>query len=112
MISFLEEKLTLAGLNSKEQADFITYWVPRLTQNEINFVRFEFNEECNRYAELEITPKPDHLVRFYMVWSPMDSATQLTLERSKFPLKSAKDLPFWNGEELKFRSKIDLQLNK
>lgn len=41
---FLEGKLSLAGLNSKEQADFITCWGPRLATKEINFLRFKFNE--------------------------------------------------------------------
>ncbi len=108
MISFLEEKLTLAGLNSKEQADFITYWVPRLTQNEINFVRFEFNEECNRYAELEITPKPDHLVRFYMVWSPMDSATQLTPRAQQISAQKREGFTVleWGGVEISLENRL------
>ena len=45
-VHFLEEKLTKAGLNSKEQADFITFWGPRLAKNKLNFVHFEFNETC------------------------------------------------------------------
>ncbi|MBC7864173.1 MAG: hypothetical protein IAF38_14445, partial [Bacteroidia bacterium] len=51
LISFFEEKLSAMGLNSKEQADFITYWVPRMGANESNFVHFIFNEEFNEYAK-------------------------------------------------------------
>ena len=40
VVSFLEKKLTDAGLSSKEQADFITFWGPKLAQNELNFVHF------------------------------------------------------------------------
>jgi hypothetical protein len=72
VISFLEEKLTAFGFNSKEKADFITFWGPQLIQNERNFVHFMFNEECNEFAELEISPKPDHMYRFYMISLPLE----------------------------------------
>ncbi len=71
VVSFLESKLTEVGLTSKEQADFITYWAPRMVQFDKTFVRFEFNEECNRYAELDISPTPDQLYRIYMGWMPI-----------------------------------------
>jgi hypothetical protein len=72
VISFLEEKLTAFGFNSKEKADFITFWGPQLIQNERNFIHFMFNEEGNEFAELEITPKPDHTYRFYMISMPLN----------------------------------------
>jgi len=66
IISFLEDKLTLAGLNSKEQADFITFWAPRMMHHKSLFIHFDFNETCNKYANLEIRPKPDNLYRIFM----------------------------------------------
>lgn len=73
VISFLEEKLTMAGLSTKEQADFITFWGPRMTQNDYNFVHFSFNEECDEFATLDITPKPDNIYRIYILTAPVNS---------------------------------------
>lgn len=73
LLSFLENSLNQMGLNSKESADFITYWYPRMSVNEKNYVHFLFNDDCNSYAELNITPKPDHIFRVGMLWSKTNS---------------------------------------
>lgn len=69
-VKFLEEKLTEAGLNSQEKADFITFWGPRLAQNKHNLVYFLFNERCDQFAQLKVTPEPENIYRIYMIWSP------------------------------------------
>jgi hypothetical protein len=71
-ISFLESKLNAAGFTSKEKADFITFWGPRIQKNELNFVRFEFNEVCDKFATLNVNPNPDTMYRLYIFFSPID----------------------------------------
>ncbi|PWL27702.1 MAG: hypothetical protein DCO96_10375 [Fluviicola sp. XM-24bin1] len=71
-VSFLEEKLTAIGFNSEERADFITFWGPKLAVNEKSLVRFEWNETCDKFADLTIEPKPDHIYRFYIFISALD----------------------------------------
>ena len=73
LLSFLESSLTRMGLNSKEQADFITYWYPRMMMNEKNNIHFLINEDCNAYAELKITPQPETIIRIGMIWSKATS---------------------------------------
>lgn len=68
-VKFFEEKLALMGLNSQEIEDYITYWCPRMSANEKNYIHFMFNEEYNKYANITIDPKPDHLFRVCMLWS-------------------------------------------
>ncbi|MFT5778212.1 MAG: hypothetical protein ACI837_001168 [Crocinitomicaceae bacterium] len=72
VVAFLEEKLTLAGFTSKEQADFITYWGPRMIQHDLSFVRFLFNESCDEFAEIKITPKPTNMYRMYILFQPTE----------------------------------------
>lgn len=98
--SFLEEKLTEAGLNSKERTDFITYWAPRLAQNENNYVRFEFNESCDRFAKLEITPKPDNLYRIYMLWFPTKTAQSISPQPIPMVKRDGFTVIEWGGQEL------------
>lgn len=69
LLSFLENSLSQMGFNSKESADFITFWYPRMMVNEKNFVKFLFNESCDAYAELKITPQPENIFRIGMVWT-------------------------------------------
>ena len=72
-VQFLEKQLDTFGFTSKEKADFITYWAPQMMNNENNLVHFVLNEGANQFAELSITPKPDHLYRFYLVWSNVEN---------------------------------------
>lgn len=73
LLPFLEASLSKMGLNTKEQADFITYWYPRMMLNEKNNIHFLINEECNAYAELKITPQPETIIRIGMIWSKATS---------------------------------------
>lgn len=62
-ISFLEEKLTIIGLNAKERNEFIMYWLPVLENNGKSLVYFELTEERDAYSKIIINPKPDSLLR-------------------------------------------------
>lgn len=62
-INFLEEKLSIIGLNDREKNEFIMYWLPVLEKNNRSLVYFELTEERNRYNKLIINPKPDSLLR-------------------------------------------------
>ena len=102
VIQFLEEKLTALGFNSKEKADFITFWGPRLAQNELNFVRFEYGEECcDKYAKLMISPKPTTINRVYMSWMKIDVEIPLE-EQVILPLpRNGFNVLEWGGFEVK-----------
>ncbi len=67
----LESKLTAFGLNSKERADFMTFWAPQMLVHDYVYFRFEINDACNEYAELMISPTPDVVNRLYMIWCPI-----------------------------------------
>ena len=77
-ISFLEDKLTLFGLTSEEQADFITFWGPIMAKNEQNLVRFEWNENCDKFCDLNISPQPDNLYRIYIFIAPLEGDLTIT----------------------------------
>ena len=62
-IKFLEEKLSIIGLNAKERNEFIMYWLPIMEKNGKNLVYFELTNEREASNKLIITPKPDSLLR-------------------------------------------------
>lgn len=100
--TFLEEKLTAMGLNTKEQTDFITFWGPRMSAAEKGFAQFIFNTDYDRIATLNITPAPNAIFRVYLLWTPLDGATELhpqaqqmeSVDRSRFYVIE------WGGSEL------------
>ena len=67
---FLERMLEKMGLNEKERNDFIVYWLPYLENNSYNLISFQFNN-YTELAQLNIEPKPDHLIRIFMVSKPI-----------------------------------------
>lgn len=108
VVSFLEEKLSEVGLTSKEQADFITYWGPRLAKNDLNFVHFEFNESCDRYADIDISPMPDHINRIYMIWGVVSEKHAIEAQEMKPFNRNGFDVLEWGGQE----SHIDQRIVK
>jgi hypothetical protein len=97
-ISFLEAKLNAAGFTSKEKADFITYWGPLIQKNELNFVRFEFNETCDKFAELNITPTPDHIYRLYIFFSPIEAAFEVQEQHIPKMNRNGFTVLEWGGQ--------------
>lgn len=68
LVSFLESSLTKFGFTSKERADFITYWIPNMKDATNLYIYLLFNEACDEFATLDISPEPDQIARFYMLW--------------------------------------------
>lgn len=97
-ISFLEDKLSTFGLTAAEQADFITFWGPKIAQSPQNLIRFEWNETCDKFADLTISPQPDHVYRVYIFVAPLDGILDIqpqvipTMDRSGFTVLE------WGGQ--------------
>lgn len=104
VLPFLDSILTHLKLNQKEKTDFITYWGPRLVQKEYCFVQFQVNEVCNQFAQYEISPKPDHFNRLYLLFSNLDIVPEnlKTQKQNLEPfLRDGFTLIEWGGIELK-----------
>lgn len=101
-VTFLDESLTAFGMNSKEKADFITFWGPQLQKNDQNFIHFVLNEEAEIFADLMITPKPDRVYRFYMVYHNADGMTMSEVQQQAIPAmdRSGFTVLEWGGTEI------------
>lgn len=76
-IEFLEEKLTVIGLNDKERNEFIMYWLPILEKNGKSLVYFELTDSRENYNRLIINPKPDALLRMAIHVKKVDKKTNI-----------------------------------
>jgi hypothetical protein len=102
LLNFLEKTLTTMGLSTSEQQDYITYWYPLMCKNEKNYVHFLFNEEYNEYANISITPKPDHMFRVFMLWTNADSMNEIQLKEQVIPTFKHEGFTVveWGGSQL------------
>jgi hypothetical protein len=103
VISFLDSTLSSMNFNSKEKADFITYWGPRLIQHNYNFIRFVVQEDANQFAHYEINPKPSSFNRFYILFTGFEEfpAELKSFTQNLKPFfRSGFDILEWGGMEL------------
>ncbi|MEO9533267.1 MAG: hypothetical protein ABJG68_10035 [Crocinitomicaceae bacterium] len=74
LTSFFETKLKEMGLNAIEMTDFITYWVPALSEKEFCFIQFLVDEDYDsEICSLEMNPAPESSKRIFLLASPLDS---------------------------------------
>ena len=100
-IKFLEEKLEVLGLNEREAEEFIVYWLPKLESNKYNFIRFQTEEEINNNMPLEITPKPDTIIRIVMEFKGIENPIQIQEQKLSTPGREGPTVVEWGGTEIK-----------
>ncbi len=96
-ITFLEEKLSLIGLNDREKNEFIMYWLPVLEKNNKNVVYFELTNSRQKYNKLIINPKPDSMLRISMHVKKVNKEVDIKEEKlTKFERKGFTVIE-WGG---------------
>lgn len=98
-VSFLEEKLSILGLNSKETADFITYWYPVMQRNKYNLVKFATSEYTD-VARLSVLPSPDTMIRVFMVFKAVDQFVNVAPQELVSVAREGTVIVEWGGTNL------------
>ena len=100
--AFLEEKLGAMGFTQTEQAEFITYWLPRLAVNDCNRIEFLTGADVDALMPLEITPAPDNILRVYMLFAACDASLAAELPPQDLPVLTRTGFTVleWGGSEL------------
>lgn len=94
---FLLEKLAALGLNAQESADFIEFWEPRMTGSPYYFVTFLGNSAMDALAPLDVTPKPDTVIRVLMDFSPLEKPISVEGFSIHTPKREGFTLVEWGG---------------
>jgi hypothetical protein len=94
---FLEEKLEILGLNEREINEFIVYWLPKMEHNKYNYVRFETKEEIDEYMPLEISPKPESVIRVYMNYKALDEKIEVKEQKLEKVERKGYSVIEWGG---------------
>ncbi|MCI5892988.1 MAG: copper amine oxidase N-terminal domain-containing protein [Clostridiales bacterium] len=93
---FLRNILAEMGLTPREYNEFIVYWAPKLQENEYNKIYFA-GEEYENEAKLNITPKPDSILRVYMVYEKAEENTVLPPQEIKPFERKGFTVVEWGG---------------
>ncbi|MCR9173430.1 MAG: hypothetical protein NXI10_13095 [bacterium] len=109
-IQYLETCMQEFGMTSEEQADFITYWGPIMQTKSNLYIYLLFNEVCDAFASLEISPKPTQIGRFYVIWASVPDDYNPSLEPQTVPelQRDGFTVLEWGGAEVS-ASKIFLE---
>lgn len=98
---FLENKLSVLGLNDKEKEEFIIYWLPVLQKNKYNYIRFATSDEINKNMPLEINPTPDTVIRVLMTYKALKKPIDIKEQQLITPKRTGYVAVEWGGTEIK-----------
>ncbi len=94
---FLNEKLSAFGLNTKERADFMEFWEPRMTGSPYYFVTFLGNRGMDALAPMRVTPKPDTIIRVLMDFQPLEKPVPVQGYEIRTPERRGFTVVEWGG---------------
>ena len=96
--AFLEQKLAKLGLTEREAEEFIIYWLPQLQNNPYNYIYFALAEETAQNMPLDISPRPDTVIRFTMAYYPLQKPLQTKEQKlPETPERKGFTLVEWGG---------------
>ena len=96
--AFLEEALSSLGLNRREANEFIVYWLPQMEQNPYNLISFQA-EAYTDHARLEISPRPDSVLRVFMAWKALDEPVELPAQTLPAFVRTGFTVVEWGGAD-------------
>lgn len=95
--SFLSKTLRKIGLSKQEIFDFQEFWEPKMKEAPYYFITFSFNEDLEKLAPLEITPKPDTVIRVLMDYIPLEEFQEVAKLEIPINKREGFTLVEWGG---------------
>ena len=97
--AFLQNKLACIGLTPKEYNEFIVYWLPRMQDHPYNLITFQ-SKAYTDSAKLEISPKPDSMLRVFMVYKPLSKKIDLPEQKLQPFVRKGFTVVEWGGSQV------------
>jgi hypothetical protein len=100
-VAHLENVLQKFGMNAAERADFMIYWGPILKPKTNLYIYLLFNDMCDAFATLRISPEPDRVARFYILWCEVPETYTPYLQPQDIPKYDREGYTVleWGGAE-------------
>ena len=96
---FLEKALAELGLTRREANEFIVYWLPLMEKNAYNVITFQ-GKAYTDSAVLTVDPKPDILIRVFMVWYGSRKPVTLKPQTLTAPERNGFTVVEWGGSKI------------
>ncbi len=92
------ESITVAvGLTAAERDDFLAYWLSRLPRRDFYQIHPVFGSDLDAWVQLEVTPAPDAVLRFWLFFQGSDTAAELTAPRIPTVERIGTTVVEWGG---------------
>ncbi|MCH2043353.1 MAG: hypothetical protein MK212_04375 [Saprospiraceae bacterium] len=103
-ITFFEEKLSYLGLNDREITDFITFWAPRLNENEQNFIHFVTGQAYDdQIAKLTLSKAPDTKIRVHLFYSGVNEKFTVPEQKLTKQIRKGFTVVEWGGGDIQLK---------
>jgi hypothetical protein len=96
---FLQDTLAKMGLTPKEYNEFIVYWYPLMKDNKYNLIHFA-GKQYTDTAPLDISPKPDSLLRVFMVYKPLSEKIEVKKQDLRPFIRKWFTVIEWGGTKM------------
>jgi len=93
----LSDDLKKQGLNDKEISDFLDFWLPKMPNKPYVRLTWLNTLEMNKLAPLNVSPKPDTMIRVFLDFAGLDSSVDLQPQKLFAPQRSGFTLVEWGG---------------
>ncbi|KAK0464052.1 hypothetical protein IW261DRAFT_1524782 [Armillaria novae-zelandiae] len=92
---YLDKVLTALGLHVEARTSFITYWLPSILKHDFIALRFLPQASYEHAAPLDVEPKPDLVVRVFMLFKRVcvDELDEWEGSLSR----ASENIEFWKG---------------
>lgn len=97
---FLQTTLSQLGLEPREYNEFIVYWLPKMQDNPYNLITFQTDAYTNS-ARLDITPKPDSVLRVFMAYQPLEEPVEVEAPELEQVERTGFTVVEWGGTEVR-----------
>ncbi len=98
---YLRKTLAGMGLIPKEYNEFIVYWLPKMIHNKYNYIHFITGKEYDKIAGISILPKPDALLRIFMIFQSLENPIE-TIHQTITPFtREGFTVVEWGGTQTK-----------
>ncbi len=95
--STLEKQLQSLGLNSKEEADFLQFWLPKMPATPYIRLSWLGTSDMNKLAPLKIVPQPDTLIRVFLDFQGLTKPISIPSQKLSSVPRSGFTVVEWGG---------------
>jgi hypothetical protein len=98
---FFRDKLKILGLNDRETADFLEFWIPILNKGPYYYISFIDQAVLEAEAPLTVVPKPDCVIRVFFDSRPLDKPENVVEQKLLPRARAGFSAVEWGGMRYK-----------